>query len=221
MALGVYQYYWWSQQGSVCHQVSQSHCEILGSYLHQHHQHHILRPNLHAESQSQAKGKKVEGLSSPNSASKLIASGVTDITALLFRARQTRVIGVILMFNLVLLLWRRFVIIHIIMWDHWLWLCVSEAVRFKCGFPLEPKPFPGLTVKQKSQYFHDTSMTAGLYHFLPGAKRRHCLCYQSWAGRLCLISENVSHIKLDQGTPLSFHLSKQLVGDIYLLTASV
>ena len=30
--------------------------------------------------------------------------------------------------------------------DHWERLCVSEAVRFKCFFPLEPKPFPGLIV---------------------------------------------------------------------------
>ena len=34
----------------------------------------------------------------------------------------------------------------IFLWDHWLWLCVSEAVLFKCCFPLEPKPFSGLTV---------------------------------------------------------------------------
>ena len=32
-------------------------------------------------------------------------------------------------YGLVWLLWRQLMIFLIIMWDHWLWLCVSEAVH--------------------------------------------------------------------------------------------
>ena len=30
--------------------------------------------------------------------------------------------------------------------NHWPWVHISEAVRLKCCFPLEPEPFPRLTV---------------------------------------------------------------------------
>ena len=39
----------------------------------------------------------------------------------------------------------------IIRWDHWLWLYVSDTVRLECCFPLEPKPFPGLTVAEEGK----------------------------------------------------------------------
>ena len=66
---------------------STGHCEILDSYLKQHHQHHILGAHFHAEPQSQAKAYKVDRLFSPNSGIKLTASGVTDSTALFCGAR--------------------------------------------------------------------------------------------------------------------------------------
>ena len=72
---------------------STSHCEILGSYLQQHHQHLIFRDNFHAEPQGRAQAKTIDRLSSPNSWSELTVSGVTEIAALLSFARQTRVIG--------------------------------------------------------------------------------------------------------------------------------
>ena len=33
-----------------------------------------------------------------------------------------------------------------IFFNHCLWVCVSEAVRLECFFPLDPKPFSSLTV---------------------------------------------------------------------------
>ena len=57
------------------------HCEILGSYLQQHHQHPIFRAYFHAEPQGQAQTKKVDRLYIPNSGSELTVSGLTDITA--------------------------------------------------------------------------------------------------------------------------------------------
>ena len=47
---------------------------------------------------------------------------------------------------LVCLLRRYNMIFLMHMWDRLLWLCVFEAACFKWCFPLEPKPFPGLTV---------------------------------------------------------------------------
>ena len=60
-----------------------AHCEILGTFLQQHHQHPIFQAHFHAEPQGQAQAKKVDRLSSPNLGSELTVSGVTDITALL------------------------------------------------------------------------------------------------------------------------------------------
>ena len=63
-----------------------AHCEILGSYLQQHHQHPIFSTHFHADPQGQAQTKKVVGLSIPNPESELTVSGLTDITASLYRA---------------------------------------------------------------------------------------------------------------------------------------
>ena len=41
---------------------------------------------------------------------------------------------------------RYFIIFLCIWWDHWVWLCVSEAVCLLYCLPLEPKPFPRLTM---------------------------------------------------------------------------
>ena len=61
-------------------------CEILGSYLQQHHQHPIFRAHFHAEPQGKAQTKKEDGLYIPNSKSELTVSGLTDITASLWHS---------------------------------------------------------------------------------------------------------------------------------------
>ena len=50
-----------------------------------------------------------------------------------------------------------------IWWDHWLWFCVSEAVRLQCCFPLEPKSFPRLTVRNTSQLSANVAYGRGIF----------------------------------------------------------
>ena len=42
--------------------------------------------------------------------------------------------------------WKYSMVFLCIRWDHWVWLCVSEAVCLWCCLPLEPKLFTRLTV---------------------------------------------------------------------------
>ena len=58
------------------------HNEILGSYLKQHHQHHIFRAHFQAEPQSQAQAKKEDRLYKTYFRSKLTVSRVPDNIAL-------------------------------------------------------------------------------------------------------------------------------------------
>ena len=66
----------------VVHIKCSEHCEILGSYLQQHHQHHVFRAQFWADPHSQTEANKEEILSCWISRYKLTASGVTDITSL-------------------------------------------------------------------------------------------------------------------------------------------
>ena len=87
------------------------HCEILGSYLQQYHQHNIFRAHFYAEPQSQAQEKKEDRLYSNYSRSKLTVSRVTDNSALLCYARYVHVNGGETdIFDLVWLLRRHFMI---------------------------------------------------------------------------------------------------------------
>ena len=77
---------------------------------------------------------------------KLTTSGVTNITWLHWRARWTTLSGGHAAFMLGLsylaIIWN----LIFVLWDHWLWVCVSEAVCLWCFFPMEPESFSILTV---------------------------------------------------------------------------
>ena len=62
-------------------------CEILGSYLQQHHQHHVFRAHFEAEPHSQAEANKWQRIFCLISMSKLTDSVVTDNTSLPCSAR--------------------------------------------------------------------------------------------------------------------------------------
>ena len=63
------------------------HCEILGSYLQQPHQHHICRAHFEAEPHSQAEANKWQRMFCLISRSKLTESVVTDKTLMPCSAR--------------------------------------------------------------------------------------------------------------------------------------
>ena len=55
-----------------------------------------------------------------------------------------------------------------------LWLCVSEAVNFKCCFPLEPKSFPVLTVRYSSTSKKGIHLTSQTHWHYKGQKKLLC-----------------------------------------------
>ena len=69
------------------------HCEILGSYLQQPHQHHVFRGHFEAEPHSQAEANKWQTIFCLTSQSKLTDSLVTDNTSMPCSARWTEVSG--------------------------------------------------------------------------------------------------------------------------------
>ena len=122
------------------------HSEILGFNMPQRHQYHISRAHFEAEPHNQPEANKWLIIFCLLSRSNLNDFVVTDNTSFPRSGRYTEVGGWhFVIYAWFELLWKYSKIFFPLI-NHLVWLCVSKAVCLWCCLPLEPKPFPKLTV---------------------------------------------------------------------------
>ena len=140
-------------------------CKILGCYLKQHHQHHILEPCF--KQSHRARHKLIKRKDFPVRFLGTWWLLLYQQASLKWNAVLCRKWSVVKSQHLYpvwapLKTFNDFLLC--IWWKHLLWLWVSEAVHLHCCFPLEPNPFSRLTVMGGKGYcLNDTKKGSKLF----------------------------------------------------------